>query len=439
MRLAFVSPLPPAATGIADYAADVLERLAAHHTIDAFHDQAQVDTTRLPRGVAAAPVHELLARHAERPYDVAIHQLGNAPAHAFVWDALARLPGLLVLHDLVLHHARGRMFLDAPAVRAYAANPWNAALREAALRPLSAYEAELAYAYPRQARRLAAVQLGSVGALLPYAYPLFRLPVEASRVTAVHNRFMAAAIRDEIPNAEVATVQMRAEAAVVAAAETAALRARHALADAFVVGCYGLLTPEKQIATVARAVARAAVFMPRFRLLLVGPVPDRAALDRLLARLGVQERSVVTGRVPFQELPAHIEAADVVVHLRYPSARETSAALLRVLAQGRPTVMTDLENLAEVPDDAVVRADPADEEGDVTRALLRLAERPALREQLGRRAAEFVRREHSGARCLESYEAALERAASRPPPPTRDWPAHWPRPEPPPSPSQPSS
>ncbi len=142
----------------------------------------------------------------------------------------------------------------------------------------------------------------------------------------------------------------------------------------------------------------------------MGPVPDRAALDRRLERLGVCGRTVVTGRVPFAEIPAHIEAADLVAHLRYPTARETSAALLRVLAQGRPTVITDLEHLADIPEAAVVRADVADEEGEVTRAILRLAERPAERARLGTAAAAFVLREHSRERCLEGYEQALERA-----------------------------
>ena len=139
----------------------------------------------------------------------------------------------------------------------------------------------------------------------------------------------------------------------------------------------------------------------------------------------MRERAVVTGRVPFDEIPVHIEAADLVVHLRYPTARETSAALLHVLAQGRPTVMSNLEHLAEVPAGAVVRADVADEEGEVTRAILRLASRPAEREALGAAARSFVQREHSAARCREGYEAALKRARALPDPPRRPWPAHW--------------
>ncbi len=56
-----------------------------------------------------------------------------------------------------------------------------------------------------------------------------------------------------------------------------ALRARLGFReDEVVVGSFGLVTPEKRTADLARAVARAAARDPRLRLLLVGPVPDSA-------------------------------------------------------------------------------------------------------------------------------------------------------------------
>jgi glycosyltransferase involved in cell wall biosynthesis len=195
-----------------------------------------------------------------------------------------------------------------------------------------------------------------------------------------------------------------------------------------VVGSFGLVTPEKRTASLARAVARAAARDPRLRLLLVGPVPDSARVQALLARTGAAGRAVVTGRVPLEELAAHVEAADVVVHLRYPTARETSAALLRVLAQGRPAVISALEHQADIPVEAVVRVDLEDEEGATARALLRLAGDPEARRRLGEAAAAHVRRAHSRARVGDAWEKALERVRRLPDPPPRDWPAHWPRP-----------
>jgi glycosyltransferase involved in cell wall biosynthesis len=425
LRLAFFSPLPPASTGIADYTIDVAGELRARCAIDVFHDQETVETGRLPPGVGAFPAASFDARHAERPYDLNVYQMGNGTAHAFLYPFLLRLPGLLVLHDLVLHHSRAKTFLDSAEARAYAADPASITRRDAALTRIDEYRAEVEYSYPGRGERVAFAQLGTVGPLLPYAYPLFRIPVEASRLTACHNAFMVEAVRDEVAGSDPVHVPMMAAAAHPEAGEVRALRTRLGIAEGdLVIGSFGLLTPEKRVETVARAVARATVAHPRLRLLLVGPVPDRESLDRQLARLGVLARTVVTGRVPFHELPAHIELADIVVHLRYPTARETSAALLRVLAQGRPTVISDLEHLADIPEDAVARAAPDDEEGDVLRAILRLADDRGRRERLGQRAAAFVADAHSPFRCRDGYRAAIDEALHRDPPVPRAWPPH---------------
>ena len=433
MRLAFVSPFPPTPTGIADYAADLLEVLAGRHEVDLFHAQEAVDATRLPAGAPLLPASELVARHRERPYDLAVYQMGNGRAHDFVYDVLSRVPGLLMLHDLVLHHARAAQILESEAVLAWRRDPSSASAREAARPSLDAWRRELEYSYPGRGDRLFDAHLGTVGDLLPYAYPLFRIPVEASRAVAVHNAFMAAAIRAEVPGSEVMEVPQPARREPVSPGRVRALRSRLGFReDEVVVGSFGLVTPEKRTASLARAVARAAARDPRIRLLLAGPVPEAARLRALLARTGVTARAVVTGRVPLEELAAHAEAADVVVHLRYPTARETSGALLRVLAQGRPTVISGLEHQADIPVEAVVRVDLEDEESATTRAILRLAGDPEARRRLGEAAAAHVRRAHSRSRVRDAWERALEGARRLPDPPARDWPAHWPRPGTPP-------
>jgi glycosyltransferase involved in cell wall biosynthesis len=429
VRLAFVSPLPPAPTGIADHAVELLALLAGRHEIEVFHAQEAVDAVRLPDRTPVRPAAELVERHRDRRYDLAVYQMGNGPAHAFLYDLLSRVPGLLVLHDLVLYHSRAAHFLEADAVRAWRRDPASARAHEAARPALDAWRQELGYSYPARGDRLFETHLGTVGELLPYAYPLFRIPVEASRAVLVSNSFMARAVLEEVPGAEVMQAPLPATRDAVEAGAVQATRRRLGFGPGdVVVGCYGLLTPEKRIETVARAVSLAALRDGRLRLLLAGPVPDAAGLESLLVRLGARGRTVITGRLPFDELPAHIEAADVVVHLRYPTGRETSAALLRVLAQGRPTIVADLENQRELPGDAVLRVDLADETGGTTRAILRLASSSTLRARLGERAAAFVSRENGPERVLQAWEHALARASRRPMPPPREWPAHWPRP-----------
>lgn len=427
MRLALVSPLPPAATGIADYSADLARLLASRHELDLFHGEAEVDPTRLPSSCDVRSASELVAAHRARPYDVVVHQLGNGTLHAFQYDLLSRVPGLLVLHDLVLFHSRAAAFLDSPAVRAWRDDP-SSPERHAAARPaLAAWRDELLYSYPREGERLAAAHLGTVGDLLPYAYPLVRIPVEASRAVAVHDAFLVDAIRAEVPDARVAVVPMPVEPSPVADEDGARLRASLGFSPQnVVVATFGLVTPEKRLASIARTVAAGD---SRLRLLVVGPVPDRAEVDAVLAASGAASRAVVTGRVPLQALAVHAAAADLVVHLRWPTGRETSAALLRVLAQGRPTIVSDLAHQAGLPDEAVWRVDPADEEASLARAVAALASDPVRRARMGRAAAAHVVRAHGPQQVLDAWEEALALARRSADPPARPWPAHWPRPQ----------
>ena len=48
-------------------------------------------------------------------------------------------------------------------------------------------------------------------------------------------------------------------------------------------------------------------------------------------------------------------ATDVAVNLRYPSAGETSASLLRLLADRKCTMVSAYRQFLEIPADAVVR------------------------------------------------------------------------------------
>ena len=76
MTVGFYAPLPPARTGVADYAAALLAALA-----------------RLGR-VEVAPEN----------CDVALYHLGNNALHGEIYERALQSPGVAVLHDAVLHH-----------------------------------------------------------------------------------------------------------------------------------------------------------------------------------------------------------------------------------------------------------------------------------------------------------------------------------------------
>jgi phosphatidylinositol alpha-1,6-mannosyltransferase len=91
----------------------------------------------------------------------------------------------------------------------------------------------------------------------------------------------------------------------------AGVRRRHGLGDAPVVVCVSRLVARKGQDVLVAAWPQVLARHPHARLLLVGGGPAEASLRRAVARQGLQESVVLTGPVPFGDLPAHYAAGDV--------------------------------------------------------------------------------------------------------------------------------
>src|SRR5436190_20372841 len=110
-RLAWFGPLPPVRSGIATYSGELLPLLAAEHEIDLFVDGPPSAFESPHERLELFDAHDFIWKHRARPYDLIVYQLGNATCHDYMWAYLVRYPGIVVLHDGQLHHARGRMLL----------------------------------------------------------------------------------------------------------------------------------------------------------------------------------------------------------------------------------------------------------------------------------------------------------------------------------------
>ena len=126
MRIAWFSPLPPVHSGIAAYSVDVLDDVRRGHQVHLYVDDrvwgaaggglhAGLGPLILPlAGPHGLPLHrayDFVVRHEQAPYDLIVYPLGNAACHRFMWPYLLRWPGLVVLHDGALHHARAQALL----------------------------------------------------------------------------------------------------------------------------------------------------------------------------------------------------------------------------------------------------------------------------------------------------------------------------------------
>ena len=411
-RLAWFSPMPPERSGIAAYSAEVVAALRTDHEIDVFADRPPAPTAR--------SAHDFVWEHQQRPYDLTVYQLGNSSFHDFIWPYLFRYPGLAVLHDAHLHHARAATLLRT--------------------RRGDDYRAEFAANHPDAPAGLVELAVAGFDNYLYYRWPMRRLAVEVSRATAVHATLMAEQLADECPTAVIETIRLAHGEPVDPIREAdarARVRSRHGIADSDVVfAVIGALTPQKRIPQVLEAFTSVRAYVPNARLILAGAPASHYDVREDVQRRELADAVIVTGYLDDEELTDYVAACDVSLNLRWPTAREMSGPWLRALAAGRATITIDLAHMADIPsldprswsvvhaaasrhaspEPVMVAIDLLDEAHSLRLAMRRLATDAGMRARLGASAQAYWRREHSPAPMLDDYRQVISRTLARPAP-----------------------
>lgn len=372
MRLAWVSPFPPIRSGIADYSAELLPALA---------DAAQVIRfAPAPWAVdlkPAGPTYPLaeLPRRASG-LDLILYHLGNNPYHLGIYDLALRLPGVVVLHDYTLHHLVARCTIHGGDVAGYL---WHLAYERG---PAGAAMAL------RRAHRIFSERE-------QFLDPLNRVLLDRSRGVIVHSRWAADQIGRAHPGLPVRIVPHHLMAAPAGKREE--FRQRLGIGpEEVLLASLGFLNAQKRLDRFLEAYAALRPDHPEVRCFLVGEPDPALDLPGLLERLGLTGQVVITGYVPPEELYGYIAACDISVNLRYPSAGETSGAVVRLLGSGKAVLVSNMGQYAEWPDDVCLKVDPGPGEVAMLVYYLRwLLENPAARRALGENARRYVEEHHA--------------------------------------------
>jgi glycosyltransferase involved in cell wall biosynthesis len=372
VKVAYFSPLPPSTSGIADYSALLLPAL-----------EKLVDVEAVRPG-RTRPVADA---------DVALYHIGNNPEeHAWIVDALRRRPGVVVLHDFVIHHLVAGMTIGRHDGHAY----------------LSAMEREAGVAGRMLGWGVLEGRVPPLWEIRPTEFPLAGEVLDRATGVIVHSRYVEARVREHGYDGPLWHIPHPAwppppiEPARVDGAP--------------LIGCFGHLNESKRIPQLLRAFAELRASHPGARLLLVGAEAPGFDLDGRLERLGLDDTGVVReSYVEEDRLWALMSACDAVVQLRAPTMGETSGSAIRTLGLGKPLVVSDVGWFAELPDDVAFKVPVGGDEevAAAARALGRLAE-PGVAARMGEAARAYVRAEHDLDRVAGDYVAALEQAAGAP-------------------------
>jgi glycosyltransferase involved in cell wall biosynthesis len=362
VKVAYYSPFPPERTGISEYSALLLPAL-----------RTRLDVAVPKRGGRARG-------------DVALYHVGNNPdAHGWILDQLRREPGVVVLHDFVLHHLIAGTTLgrkDGPGYLAAMEREGGVAARLLGLGVIDGC-------------------IPPLWEVRPEDFPLCGEVLDRATGLIVHSRFVADRAREHgyegplwriphpaWPRPDVAPAPVEGEP---------------------LLGAFGNLNASKRTGRLLEAFARFRDDHPNARLLLVGAAA--ADVDMGIRAAGVADVVTRHGYVDEQTLWSLMAATDAVVSLRSPTMGETSGTAIRALSLGKPLLVSDVGWFSELPDEIALKVAPDARELDaLTNAMAALAD-PETRRRMGDAARELAGREHAVEPVADAYAAALEEAA----------------------------
>ena len=395
-RLAYVSPLPPERSGIADYSAALLPALARYYQIDVIASQAAVsDSWVAEHCPLVSPAAFLRSR---TQYQRVLYHFGNSRFHDYMFDLLAAVPGVVVLHDFFLGdiqlireqdglaaHAWTRSLYEAHGYRALMERFDEVSWRDA----MSRYPANLDVL--RQAQGVI-VHSGHARRLADDFYGT-RLPVEWAVIPLARE-----------PQPDIGRAQARRKLGLAQ--------------DEFVVCSVGFINRAKLHDRILSAWSQSALARePKCRLLFVGGEDEGfgASLRATMQANGVGDRVGITGWVDGATYHDYLAAADLAVQLRMQSRGETSAAVLDCMGHSLATIVNANGSMADLPPDTVCRLPDHFTDLQLIQALESLWRDDDARLALGGRARQLIERHHAPQVCALEYAGAIENFAARAP------------------------
>ena len=177
------------------------------------------------------------------------------------------------------------------------------------------------------------------------------------------------------------------------------VRRRHGLIGRPIVVCVSRLVPRKGQDVLVRALPAVQQQVPGAALLVVGGGPDAPRLLRLAAETGVADDVVLTGAVPWEELPAHYDAGDVFAmpcrtRRRGLEVEGLGIVFLEASATGLPVVAGRSGGSPDAVLDGVTgHVIDGTSVGEVAAAVGRLLADPVAARTMGAAGREWVQRE----------------------------------------------
>ena len=325
-KVAWLSPLPPQRSGIANYSYWLVKGLGPHLDIDLYCDEPELDAG-LKNEFEVYPLSAFQSRREQ--YDETIYHLGNNSLfHKEIYKLAWNFPATIVLHDYNLSAFLHDAF--------YLKGDWR--LYEAALATGNGHSVERKSGLIPRLRRH--------GGTVPMSHAI----VNRSRKVIVHHRWIKNQFFDA---AHVQVIPMFAQINAEATSEQIeTFKNRFHISDKnFLLTCLGFVNsnklPQLQVEVAKRLLAQG---YPVHLLFAGETAPEVKRLQSETEASEYRENITFAGYLDEADYLSALKCSDIVINLRNPSMGEGSLTLTQALAAGKPTIISDLNQYREFPD-----------------------------------------------------------------------------------------
>jgi glycosyltransferase involved in cell wall biosynthesis len=394
-RLAYVSPLPPERSGIADYSSELLPVLNQWYDIEVIVAQTEVSNSFVKTNCQTRTVAEF--RSDPKRYERVVYHFGNSHFHEHMFALLEEFPGVVVLHDFFLSGIQ--MWRDVHGAETHA---WSRSL-------------QISHGYNAVRERSIHDDLAETVMEYPANLPVLQGAI-AVVVHSEHSRELARHWYGREAANDWKVIPLLRTPPRACARDS--VRTSLGIANGDLLVCsFGLLAPTKLNHRLLQAwLASPMATDPKAHLVFVGENHSGEygeKLERIIKESPAAKRIRITGWTDTELFQQYLAAADIGVQLRTFSRGETSATALDCMNHGLATIVNAHGSMADLDANSVWLLPDEFSDEELTEALTKLAINSAARIALGEQARAVLQTKHEPERCASLYFDAIEHAYRR--------------------------
>jgi len=173
----------------------------------------------------------------------------------------------------------------------------------------------------------------------------------------------------------------------------------------FYVGFIGSFKPWQGLNILIKSAPEIVKNIPNVKFLLVGDGIEKKKLIKIIEELNLQKYFILTGRIPYEEVPNYINACDVctIPKLSLKSGY-SPLKLYEYMACEKSVIASKIEGFEILErNNAGILVDPENPE-DLSKAIIKLLKNEELRKEMGKNGRKYVVENHSWKKIAEKIE-----------------------------------